>query len=207
MKIHNALDNILNSESKLKILRQLHKTGEESSGRQIAKEIGVSPAACHKYLQELYIQKVLAFRIIGNNHLYSLNNRNIIVDTIVKDIFQKESELPATLGKMILEGINKEIKVKIVSIAIFGSISKKTEKPSSDIDLLMVVKDKKDIEEIEEMIYKVSEAVSNKYGSSISPYIQAMNDFKKKYAVKMPVIMDIMSSHLLIMGIPLERLV
>ena len=207
MKIHNPLDKILNNEIKIKILRQLCKTNEESSGRQIADEIKVSPAACHKALHELYSQKVLNFRNIGNTHLYSLNSKNIVVDTLIKSVFSQESQIPEAIYKVIKSGLSKSVRQKIVSLAIFGSLANKKEKASSDIDILILVKDKNDISEVERSIYETGEEISSKFGSTLSPYIQTVDDFKKKNTDRLPVIFNILNSHKLIMGEPLEGLI
>ncbi|MCD6094069.1 MAG: winged helix-turn-helix transcriptional regulator [Candidatus Omnitrophica bacterium] len=73
MRVHNPLDKILNNEVKIKILRFLCKTEAEWSGRQIAQEIKVSPAAAHKALQELNNERALLFRSVGKSYLYRLN--------------------------------------------------------------------------------------------------------------------------------------
>jgi len=53
MRVHDPLNKILNNEVKVKILRFLCRTEAEWSGRQIAQELKVSPAAAHKALREL----------------------------------------------------------------------------------------------------------------------------------------------------------
>jgi DNA-binding IclR family transcriptional regulator len=47
---------------KVKILRHLANTRLEMSGRQIASDIGMSPWACHRALQDLTDQGVLVMR-------------------------------------------------------------------------------------------------------------------------------------------------
>ncbi|MFA6089838.1 MAG: winged helix-turn-helix transcriptional regulator, partial [Candidatus Woesearchaeota archaeon] len=91
----------MNNEIKIRILRQFCKTDEESSGRQIAEQIKASPAACHKALQELCFQKILNLKSVGNSHLYSLNSKNIITDTMLKPIFDKESQTISVISKVI----------------------------------------------------------------------------------------------------------
>ena len=206
MKIHNPLDKILNNEIKVRILRQLCKTEEESSGRQIAKEIKISPAACHKALQGLYQQRVLNFKNIGNTYLYSLNNKNIIVDTLIKPAFKQELRIPDIISSIIEKGLSKKVKQKIITAAVFGSVAKGKEKASSDIDLLIVIRDSKDKNEIENAISGISSKILNEFGNTISLYIQARKEFKTKYNNKLPVILNILNSYKLVFGKSLEEI-
>ena len=89
MRVHNPLDKILSKETKVKILRFLCKTEAEWSGRQIAKEIKVSPAACHKALRELNNEGALLLRGIGKSNLYSLNKENLIVSDLLKPLYRE----------------------------------------------------------------------------------------------------------------------
>ncbi|RKY87518.1 hypothetical protein DRQ11_06020 [candidate division KSB1 bacterium] len=125
MKIHNPLDNILNNEVKVKILRFLCKTEAEWSGRQIAQEIKVSPAATHKALRELNNERVLYLRSVGKSYLYRLNKENLIISELLKPLFEKESKIPSEVYKAIVRNISSFVREDIVSIAIFGSLKRK----------------------------------------------------------------------------------
>lgn len=64
MRFTKPLDAILNTEVKTRILRFLCKTNAEWNGSQIAKEIGITPAAAHAALSALYREGVLEFYAI-----------------------------------------------------------------------------------------------------------------------------------------------
>lgn len=205
MKIHNPLDKLLNNEIKVKILRQLCKTNEESSGRQIAKEISVSPAACHKALQELHQQKVLNFKNIGKTHIYSLNEKNILITNLIKPIFQQESGLPGAIYEVIKEAFISKSE-GITAAAVFGSVASKNEQSSSDIDLLIVVLNEKDKTRIDEIINELNNNILKTHGNIVSPYVLTEKEFRTKYANKLPVILNILNSHKLIYGKTLEKI-
>ena len=93
MKISSPLDKILNNETKVKILRFLFKTNAEWNGRQIAKEIGVTPATTHKALQSLHKEGVFLLRNIGKTHVYTLRHNNFTVSNMLKPLFAKEEKV------------------------------------------------------------------------------------------------------------------
>ncbi len=206
MRVHNPLDKILNNEVKVKILRFLCRTEAEWSGRQIAQEIKVSPAACHKALRELNNERALLLRSIGRSYLYRLNKENLIISDLLKPLFEREGKIPDDVYRAIVRNISSLVINDIVSIAVFGSMKKGKERPTSDIDLLVLVKNPKDKRKVEEDFGKVNEKIMGKFGNTISSYIQTIEEFKLRYKKGLALVKNILKSHRLLFGEPLEDL-
>ena len=206
MRVHNPLDKILNNELKIKILRFLCKTEAEWSGRQIAQEIKVSPAACHKALRELNNERVLLLRSIGRSYLYRLNKENLIISELLKPLYERESKIPDDVYRAIVKNISSLVIKDIISIAVFGSIKKGKERPTSDIDLLVLVRNSEDKRKVEEDFGKVNEKIIGKFGNTISSYIQSIKEFKLKYKKGLALVKNILKSHRLLFGKPLKDL-
>ncbi|MCK4463475.1 MAG: ArsR family transcriptional regulator [Candidatus Omnitrophica bacterium] len=207
MKITKPLDNILNSQVKTKILRFLCRTGAEWNGRQIAKEIGVTPAGAHKVLNTLAKEGVFLMRNVGKTHIYSLNDDNFIVTDLLKPLFLKENEAFSKIISVIKRNISSsKIKSKIVSVALFGSVNIREERPTSDIDLAVIVADAETKPKTEKLFKDVDKKISKKFGNIISPYINTKAEFKAKHKRKLDVIKNILKSYTLIYGKRLERI-
>ena len=202
MRLYNPLNVILNNEIKIKLLRFLSRTSGEWSGRRLAKEINVSPAACHKALSELQKEGVLQLKKIGRTYLYSLNQNNILVKNLLKPLYKKEQMIPLTLANIIRK-MPPYVKKRVVSLGIFGSISRRKEHPSSDIDLLVIVKEKKDKRLLEETLEKFNVVITRRYGNILSPYIQTVQEIRSKFKKRLPLIRNIIHEHRLIFGKPL----
>lgn len=204
MKITKPLDNILNTAVKIKILRFLCRTGAEWNGRQIAKEISVTPKAAHGALSVLNKERVLLLRNMGKTHVYSLNMDNFLVSKLLKPLFLKEDNILNDIIKLIKRKISaSKAKKDILSVAIFGSISAGEDHPASDIDLAVIVKDAKAKTIAERLFEEIDSKISKEFGNVISPYINTKAVFKAKYKNGLPVIKNILKSHNLIYG---ERL-
>ncbi|MBU0478867.1 nucleotidyltransferase domain-containing protein [bacterium] len=206
MRVHDPLDKILNNEIKVKILRFLCKTEAEWSGRQIAQEIKVSPAACHKSLRELNNERVLLLRSVGKSYLYSLNKENFIISDLLKPLYEKESKIPEKVYEAMVRNISSLVIKNIVSIAVFGSVKRKKERPISDIDILIVVKNPENKKAVEKDFEKVNEKIMDKFGNTVSTYLQTVEELKSKYKKKVPLIKNILKSHNLLFGRSLEEL-
>jgi len=206
MRVHVPLDKILNSELKVKILRFLCRTEAEWNGRQIAREIKVSPAAAHKALRELNKERALLFRSVGRSYLYRLNRENIIISELLKPLYERENKIPEEVYSAIVRNISSLVIKDTISIAVFGSVKKKKERAASDIDLLVLVKNEENKEKVEEDFGKVNENIISRYGNTVAAYIQTIKEFKSKYKRGVALIKNIVKTHKLIFGKPLEGL-
>ncbi len=207
MKITKPLDSILNTGVKIKILRFLCRTSAEWNGRQIAREIGVTPKAAHKALNTLNKERVLLLRNMGKTHVYNLNADNFLVSKLLKPLFLKEDSILDDIVNVIKCKISAaKARKGILSVAIFGSISTREDHPASDIDLVVIVKDAKAKTPAERLLEEIDLKISKEFGSVISPYLNTKAEVKAKHEKGLAVIKDIIKSHDLIYGERLERL-
>jgi predicted nucleotidyltransferase len=207
MRLTKPLDSILNTEVKTKILRFLCRTGAEWNGSQIAKEMGITPAASHNALNELTRQGVIMMRNMGNTHVYTLNTENYIVSDLLKPLYISEDEaLNKIIGIIKRNLSSSKIKSKILNVSLFGSVNKGEDHPTSDIDLAVIVSDAKTKSKVEKLFEKIDESVSRKFGNVISPYINTKSEFRAKRKKKLEVVKNILKSHTLIYGERLEKI-
>ena len=206
MRVHDPLNKILNNEVKVKILRFLCRTEAEWSGRQIAQEIKVSPAAAHKALRELNNERALLLRSVGRSYLYRLNSENFIILELLKPLYEKENKIPEQVYAEIVRNISSLVINDIISMAVFGSMKRKKEKSTSDIDLLVLIKNEESGEKVEEDFGRVNEKIVSRYGNTVAAYIQTLEEFRSKYKKGLALIKNILKFHSLIFGKPLETL-
>jgi len=93
MTSNKSLDSILNTGSKLKVIRLFisRKNEFKTSGRQIAKLVNITAPTAHAALKELQNQGLLKREIVGKQHIYRLDENSAIVKQILKPMFQNES--------------------------------------------------------------------------------------------------------------------
>jgi predicted nucleotidyltransferase len=81
------------------------------------------------------------------------------------------------LKKTLLQNLPVEMTKKII---LFGSVSKSSEEPNSDIDLFILVKLQKHKDAIEPYIEKLALTCLVRYGNVLSPYVLTEIDMKQK---------------------------
>ncbi|MFH1837556.1 MAG: nucleotidyltransferase domain-containing protein [Candidatus Omnitrophota bacterium] len=207
MKITKPLNKILDSEAKIKVLRFLCRTDAEWNGRQIAKEIEVTPATAHKALNSLKNEGVLLLRNMGKTHVYCLKRDNFLVTDILKPLFEKEHKVLDSIVKIIKKRISgAEIKADIISVALFGSVNIKQDHAMSDIDVAVIVKDAKGKTNARQLFEKIDHEISKKFGNTLAAYINTIKEFKSKKKSNVAIIKNILKEHTLIYGEKMEAI-
>lgn len=204
MSIEKSLDSILNTNSKVKIIRLFTSRREDfmASGRGIARLSGITPPAAHGALKNLYNQDILKRDIIGREHIYRLNANNRIVNDILKPAFKKEYSIKEDIFKFLKEKIKeKKIEGRIVSLILYGSLQAGHTDEKSDIDIAVVTRNelaKKQIEGI--FIEDISHQFYEYFGAHLDSYIKTKNEFIKRLRKNQPPVSTMMRSYSVICG-------
>jgi len=205
MRIHDKLDEILKHGSKIKILRFLFTEKDEHTGRRIAKGIKMSPSSTYTTLQEMKKEGLISARKKGNAILYNLQESNYVVKKLLAPLFEKEKAIYSDVIFFIRNYLMKH-KNEIASAIIFGSVARKEETSKSDIDLLIIVKNKNEKAKIEKALDKLSIEAAKEFSAAISAYTLTKLEIKQKHRKKQSIITSILESNRLIYGEPIERI-
>ena len=204
MPLEKRLDDILDSKSKIKILRLFISRGDSffASGNDIAKAAGLTPPTAHASLKELYDHNILQRDIVGKQHIYRLNVSNRTVKEILKPLFHKERSIKEDIKEFLLDKITAyNIKSSIKSLILYGSLSRSQTHTASDCDIAVIVKDSKSKKRVEDVfIENISSEFSEYFGFSLDAYIKASDEFKARLKKNLPPVSTLIKSYVVIYG-------
>jgi len=120
-------------------------------------------------------------RSSGKSLLYSLEEQNIVVKSILTPLFESENKLLDMLAKNILSGISIP---KPLSIVIFGSVVRSGIEDAGDIDALVIFPDKKDIGAARKEMRNLESNLSIVFGTRFSPVIMKADEVKRRLKAK-----------------------
>ncbi len=177
---HNVLSGVLGTKSTAKVMEQLLKfPAKEYTGRELASYAGVSQPQTDKALKLLRDHGLVQSRQIGRAYLWKLSEKHFLLN-LLKEI---ANPLDQAQG-IILKNISKKVDLnKIDRIVLFGSVARGNERPSSDLDLLVVVKKPNDVLFVKDKMLDVSMELSSVFGNSImsivhySAELESMKDY------------------------------
>jgi len=204
MTVEKKLDDILNTKSKVKIIRLFIARGGEfmASGSDVAKLVGLTPPAAHASLKELYDNDILHRDIVGKQHIYRLNTSGRIVNEILKPAFQKEHSIKEDIRDFLVKKI-KDYKVTaaIKSLILYGSLARGETHHTSDCDIAVVVKNAQAKKKIEDLfIEKISTEFSKYFGISLDAYIKTSDEFLSRLKRRLSPVNSLMQSYVVIYG-------
>lgn len=179
MKFHLLPSDLLKSEAKLKIVKFLLSHEAAMSEREIASILKISHMSVNRIMQELAELNLVHYMVVGKAHLWKVNRNSYayrMFDKIIKNIEVWTDPL-GELKQLVLRTLPLK---SIERIVIFGSISKRVEKPDSDIDVFILAKDVQCQKKIEEVIDQLANDCLEAFGNRLSPYILTPQQLKQK---------------------------
>jgi len=141
------IENIIGSKAKVKILRVLTELRTAFSLKDLVNETGLSLSIIHKAVEELVDEGILTkLKGIRKERLYKFNSEGNFASALF-EIFKIEKtkqrgDVILLKTWNLLENLLTKIKDKIDLMILFGSQAKGNATLRSDIDLLIMHKDK-----------------------------------------------------------------
>ena len=172
MKLHNLLDHMLDSKSKIRILRLLFRFPErEFTEREIARQIQMSPNTVNLALNDLRKTNVFIYKRIARTHSYRCDADSVLFP-LFKELFEQERQMREellTLLKNELKGVGTCI--------LFGSFAREEERFDSDLDLLIVTENK---DKTEEKVECLAEELLRRFSITLTPMILSSRELNEK---------------------------
>ena len=204
MAIEDKLDDILDTKSKIKIIRLfISRTGDFMvSGSDVARLVGLTPPAAHASLKELYDQDILRRDIVGKQHIYRLNTSSRIVSKILKPAFQKEHSIKEDIKEFLVKQIKHyRMASAVKSIILYGSLAQGKTHHTSDCDIAVILKDPRSKKRIEDLFTdKISSEFSEYFGISLDVYIKTYDEFIKRLKRRLSPVKTLMKSYMMVYG-------
>lgn len=198
---------VLESQAQVRILRHLWKTKGEWSGREIARQVGLSATHCHLALKELEARGLVFLRPVSKVHLYRINEDTYMVRRVFSPFFEAEKSIPGEIDKLIKKTlVEKSSSIGILSLVLFGSMARQTERLTSDLDLLVVVPSKAAKTKLEPNLDDLGSLLSRQFSIPFSPYVQTLAEIREKHHRKLPVVENILKQGRCLFGKPLKEL-
>ncbi len=199
MQFHYYLEQVLGSKSSIRLLRILVMYKHKAfTLRSLAEQASVSPQEASDTLRELAMLNVVSLQPIGRAFSIKLNEKSYLLKRIIEPVVKAEEE---TL-KQLIQSLKKHLSGKVVSAGIFGSVARREEKMTSDIDLFLVAINK---ERAMGVVAEAMEEIGAVFGSRLNPIIMTDTEFKSK--IQSNLVKSIMQESIHICGKNLTELV
>lgn len=178
-----ALDAVASQGAPFRVLRFLWRSRAEWSGREVARQAGLSAPSTHQALKRLYARGLVRFRRVSNVHLYQTNQDNRVLQSVIAPYFQAEEAVCKELDTTIVETLACK---GLLSIICFGSRARGDSGPGSDLDLLIIVSTKETAGLVEERADALRSLLGKRFNIPLAPLIQTLYDLRRKHRGGLP---------------------
>jgi len=202
--MNNKLDSILDSKSKVKIIRLFTSRTKDfmASGREVARFVKLSPPTAHRALKELLDEHIVERHIIGNQHIYKLNYIHRTVKEILSPAFGKERMLKDDIARYLVTALKRhKLLTPIESLILYGSSARDITRSESDCDIAVIVRNEKSRDKIEQcFLDEISPRFFSYFGIHLDPYIKTSAEFTLRLERRLPPVSTLMKSYLVVHG-------
>ncbi len=178
------MKNYKDTENKIlgNLLRQPLKS---KSLNQIALDSNLSYVTVHKLVPNLIKRKLVKQEKKGKANLISVDLEYAPLEDLSSAILSEKTKLTKKYPQLIflINEIEEALAENLYILLLFGSYAKEKPKKESDIDLLFIVSDRKDIEEYKEKINKALKLLTVKKDFNIISIKDFINMLSQKYSV------------------------
>ena len=166
------MQEIFSAPSYIAILRVLNQITQGISGRELARRAAINDRTCRLALGRLEQLGLVENLGTGKIKLFRLNRKNYFAKTVLPSLFVGEVSF---LGSLI-EKLQEALIDKCKWACIYGSVAKKMDVEFSDLDMLIIVKVEKEIENLQDKMTELISSIISGFGLSLSPVI--LTDFQ-----------------------------
>lgn len=171
----------------------LEKPNTKTYVKKLSRTLKISPRTAETYLKLYRKHNIVSKEVIGNTHVYMLNNDDYLVRELKKFYILSKIKETKTVEKL------KE-DVDVISIAIYGSSSSGNYSESSDIDILIITQDKISIKKTK--IPEIVRELEKIFNMEVQVTLMDFN-YWKKTKKSSEFIKEILNNHILLYGVKL----
>ncbi len=159
-----TIESLLGSRSRVAVLRVLLGVTIPLNASQIAVHAGLTRPAVATVLDELAAMGIVRSSSAGRANVHLLERRNIYVEQLIAPLFAAEQNLPQNLE----DDLRATFADAAESIILFGSYARGEQQIGSDVDVVLVARDRSEKQLLDERVRTYSPAFQARYGAALS---------------------------------------
>ncbi len=187
------IENLLGSKTKIKVLRKFVQNRDWTFNlTELSKDLDINKGNLSRVLGDFENEKIVSVVRKGRIKLFKLDLNDKFVKDLLIPLFELEER--------IFQSVEERLKtIDAESTVLYGSFARKEARPRSDIDVMVLVRDKKDVGRMAKKVEKLSEEFLEE-NLILFVDVMAVSEFKKLYERDEPLIKKIVKEGKVLSG-------
>lgn len=178
----HPLDDALGTRSKVRVLRVLVTREGGLSGREVARQADVTPRTALQALDDLCALGLVHREVSPAEHRFSINRRHTLVKNGIEGLYAAErravdhvfDRLQATCSRLA-----QETPARIRAAWLFGSAMKGEDRPTSDLDFLLVTESDDGTDDLRKELAETRDEFEEEFGLDLSPVVMTVDRIRE----------------------------
>ncbi len=201
MVLYHVLDHVFSTWSHIAVLRVLKDVLHPLSGREVARQAGMNHRSCLRALSALEELRLVTRQRGGRDHFFTMNRQHRLLHDGILPLLEVEAEFANSVGSALSRNLRRDV----TSLILFGSVARREETPSSDLDLCLIVPTSATKQKALEKVHALAPAVLRLYGIRISPLAYSVQEFRRAARQHRPPVREIISEGRVLAGASLKE--
>jgi len=187
------IENLLGSKAKIKVLRKFVQSRDWTFNlTELSKDLDINKGNLSRVLGDFEKENIVSVVRKGRIKLFKLDLNDKFVKDLLIPLFELEER--------IFQSVEERLKtIDAESTVLYGSFARKEARPCSDIDVMVLVRDKKDVGRMAKKVEKLSEEFLEE-NLILFVDVMAVSEFKKLYERDEPLIKKIVKEGKVLSG-------
>ncbi len=179
------LDELVATRPKLAILRALYGRTTPVSARELARQVRISHPTILLALNDLTARGIVIDDggDAGRVRLCRLNQHHALVRSVLPALFDAErrwgAELTAALRAVLVPRSGTS---DVVAASIFGSVARGTDQATSDLDLLILARDRRAATRVRAAVADAQADLRARFGITVAPVVLSVTEARRRFA-------------------------
>ncbi len=178
MRFTDIAERLLRGQTSVRVLKVLLRFPKrEMTGREVAELARAPPQRVIERLHEFEWEGLVERRVVGRSHVWKLVDDHVLVGALAPllqiDLMSKR-ELRTALTRW------AKRQEGLIEARLFGSVARGDEKPASDIDLLLVVKDARAKRSAQERDFALDKLVRRRFGNPVHVIVLTRSEWRAR---------------------------
>lgn len=197
MHFRDVPERVFGSRAKIRVLRVLYDMKEEElTGREIARRCKLTPARTHAVLKELAGEGLVKMRVLGRNHMYSLNPNSILIPPI-KLIFDPNQSVESQLKRLVSAEFADR---RVLSALAYGERVSDPSTNSAPLKILVITDSDASTSSLSKRSESLKSRIRSGFGESPEIQLQTVDQLRSLSQAGDPEVKTALESHILLLG-------
>jgi len=203
--VRAPLDVLVGTQAKTALLRILTIRGAPTSQRELARRARIQVRSAQQALNDFVALGVVTRTVGGRDHLVALNPRHRLAPALSALFAAEAEQFLAVRQRLTAVATAGPERRRIVSLALFGSVARGDDGPTSDVDVVVIARDAAGRDGVADRLRAARDNLVETVGADVRVVAYTLSEARARWRRRVPLFVEIVRDGIPLVGPPLAE--